>query len=464
MIAEAADQGADAAAILAALGDVPVARIADVNGNGFGVAAALHARHDCTISLVDMTPDGTFAGERSPWIATCRKRLTAAGVPANRIEVASKEGSVKPWDIVLNLDGFGVQSSIRGIAPLLDRGLHADSLLVTEIRKGSGAFPFLKERGSCETFGERHDGRAPIARVLFRPIPPAPQASDESWAAIAKGLAGADGFFHDGGTHSFLFVPRSADTLVVTFDNLDIAMTKREERRPWGYEFIEKQGWSMLGVMAGGWTWYRDHWVHAEFDRLRDEGFFARFRRVVFYGASMGGYAACAFAPACPGADVVAISPQSTLDKALVPWETRYRAAWGYDYAGPYGDGATASAAAGRVFLFYDPYARLDAAHAARFTGANVEKLRVPLVGHRLGTALQQMGILTPVILAALDGRLTPLAFYRQLRARHTLPRYQWELFQRALDRGRPGLARRVGRWVLKNGSHPAIRRAMRSL
>jgi hypothetical protein len=77
--------------------------------------------------------------------------------------------------------------------------------------------------------------------------------------------------------HSFLFIPRSPDTLVVTFDNLDIAMNKRAERRPWGFEFIEKQGWSMLGVMANGWTWYRDPWVWAEFDRLRADGFFARF-------------------------------------------------------------------------------------------------------------------------------------------------------------------------------------------
>lgn len=455
---------AGAADLLAAFGDMAVSSVADLNGNGAEIAAALYARHDCSISLVDVTADGGLARKRSPWVAACRTRLMAAGVPAARIKVVSKEGDIKPWDIMLNLDGFGVRDGVKGLTSLIERGLHADSVLLTEIRKGSGGYPFLKERGATETVGERHDGRAPVACVLFRPNPPARPASDESWAGIARGLAGKDGFFRDGGAHSFLFVPRSSDTLVVTFDNLDIAMTKREERRPWGYEFIEKQGWSMLGVMAGGWTWYRDRWVHAEFDRLRDEGFFRQFRRVVFYGASMGGYAACTFAPACPGADVVAISPQSTLDHRLVPWETRYRAAWGYDFSGPYGDGAEVSAAAGRVFLLYDPYAKLDALHAARFTGANVEKLRVPLVGHRLGTALQQMGILSPVILAALDGRLTPLDFYRRLRARHNFPRYQWELFQRALDRGRPGLARRVGRWVLRNGGHPAIRRAMRDL
>ena len=47
--------------------------------------------------------------------------------------------------------------------------------------------------------------------------------------------------------------------------------------------------------MAHGSTWYRDETVHDFFDRLRDQGFFRQFDRVVFYGTSMGGYAACAF-------------------------------------------------------------------------------------------------------------------------------------------------------------------------
>ena len=269
----------------------------------------------------------------------------------------------------------------------------------------------LNNSGSCDTLVDRTDGND-VARVLFTPNPPvaAPEADgtadDASWAEIAQGLAGPDGFYRDNGKHSFLFVPRG-DTLVVTFDNLDIAMGKRDDRRPWGYAFIEKQGWSMLGVMANGWTWYRDDWVGEQFDALAAQAFFHRFKRVVFYGASMGGYAACAFSGAHPGATVVAISPQSTLDKAIVPWETRYKTAWNSDFTGRYGDAALVSGAADRVLLFYDPYEPLDAGHADRFASPNVVRLRTPLLGHRLGSSLQQMGILNPIILAALDGTLT---------------------------------------------------------
>jgi hypothetical protein len=184
----------------------------------------------------------------------------------------------------------------------------------------------------------------------------------------------------------------------------------------------------------------------------------------VFYGASMGGYGACAFVAACPGADVVAISPQSTLDKTLVPFETRYKTAWSRDFSGKYGDGAKVSARAGRVTLIYDPYEALDAGHVNRFTAKNAVKLRAPLMGHRLGSSLQQMGILSPIVLAALNGTLTEAEFYQRLRARKQFGRYQKELFNRALDKGHPELARRMGRWVLTHGGNRHIRKALETM
>ncbi len=178
----------------------------------------------------------------------------------------------------------------------------------------------------------------------------------------------------------------------------------------------------------------------------------------------MGGYAACAFAPAHPGCDVIAISPQSTLDPAVVPWETRYAAARAYDFSGPYGDAALGVAAAGRAFVLFDPHTALDAAHAARLQGPQVVHLRAPLLGHRLGSSLNQMGVLQPLLCAALDGTLTPLRFHKALRARHRFHRYQRELFDAALRRGRPGLARRVAVWALAQGPNPPLARSLREL
>lgn len=458
---------ATAEAILA-LGPIRVESFADVGGGAPELARALHDRHGCRIFLVDIAKSGAFPDTPSDWIAPYIAALEAAGVPRGAITRVGSADEIRPWDVIANLRGFGDAHKVRHLAPVLEGGLHADSVMLTDIRKGSGSYPFLNAYGACETLATRAEGGRAVTRALFRPTPsaqtPTAPAEEGDWAGIARRLAGPFGFYTENGIHSFVYIPRDPSVLVVTFDNLDIAMTKRADRRPWGFEFVEKKGWSMLGVMAGGWTWYRDYWAMSEFDRLAREGFFAQFGRVVFYGASMGGYAAAAFSAACPGADVVAISPQSTLDRTVVPWETRYKTVWGKDFSGKYGDAARASAAARRVTILYDPYEPLDAAHARRFDAANVTLLRAPLMGHRLGSSLLQMGILSEVMTGALAGSLTEAAFYRLLRARRDFPRYQRELFERAVAQGRPGLARRVGHWVLERGENRYIRLAMKEL
>lgn len=452
--------------VLDQIGLGEVTTLADLGGTSPQLAIAAHNRFDCDIVLIDLLPEGVWPEKPSDWVASYHAHLAAAGIDPGRVKTVSRAKDLRPVDLLLNLSGFGDVNKVKYLDGVLQSALHADSRMVLDIRKGSGAFPFLRDFGTTEILSEREDGGGgKITRAVFTPTPPVASEEDAGWGEIARDLAGKDGFYRAGAAgHSFLYMPRSKKTLVVTFDNLDIAMNKREDRRPWGFSFIEKQGWSMLGVLAGGWTWYREPWVAQEFDRLAAEGFFAQFERVVFYGASMGGYAAAAFSAACPGADVVVISPQSTLDKTIVPWETRYKVAWDRDFSGKYGDAAQASAHARRVSILYDPYEPLDSGHVARFTGANVVKLRTPLLGHRLGSSLHQMGILTPIILGALDGTLTEASFYQRLRARRDFPRYQRELFKRAVDRGHVTLAKAMGKLILKQGDNRAIRLEMAKL
>ena len=464
-------QVSDATLLLSAIRLADVAQFADLAGTGRTLALAAYARWGCDISLVDLDPRGAFCREPSKWIAPYRAFLIENGVPDLAIKVVDAVGQLGRVDLIANLAGFGNVHKIKGLASIFEVILHGASQMILDIRSGSGAYPFLRRYGACETLSQGEVDGTQVNRVLFRAgeqmatagVAAAQDSSASGWADVARGLAGKDGFYRETPEHSFLYIPRG-ETLVVTFDNLDIAMTKREDRKPWGFSFIEKQGWSMLGVMANGWTWYRDAWVSDQFDELAASGFFKGFKRVVFYGASMGGYAACAFVAACPGADVVAISPQSTLDRRLVPFETRYKTAWGRDFSGPYGDAAEASKAAGRVTILYDPYEPLDAAHVARFTGGNVVALRAPLMGHRLGSSLHQMGILSAVTLGALNGTLTEGEFYRALKARKGFVRYQRELFKRALAKGHPGLARKLGRFVLTRGTNRYIRQAMEAM
>ena len=441
-----------------------IASVADLTGEARALTLSLHHEHNCDIHLINADRSGVLGATDAPWIAGYIAFLTDNDVDPDRIKVIRDDKDLRPVDVLCNLSGFGDAYKVRYFSKFLDRCMQANTQVFMDIRKGSGAFPFLKNYGTNKVISTRDvDGKS-ITRISFVPNPP--KLDDESgWALIAHELAGKEGWFRTGTNgHSFVYTPRSKDTLVVTFDNLDIAMNKRTDRRPWGYSFIEEQGWSMLGVLAGGWTWYREQWVCDQFDQLKEDGFFTQFKRVVFYGASMGGYAACAFSPAAPGCDVVAISPQSTVDKSIVDWETRYKVVWDRDFSGRYGDAAAVSSAARQVSILYDPYERLDALHAARFTHENVRHLRAPLLGHRLGSSLNQMGILNPIILSALDGSLTTQEYYKLLRARKDSVRYQRELFKRTLARGHSAMAKRLGAHILEKNPNRAVRRGLKAL
>ncbi|TCP59909.1 hypothetical protein EV663_1144 [Rhodovulum bhavnagarense] len=441
-----------------------VTSIADLSGGARAFVLAAHHKYDCDIYLVSINGKGRFE-DRAEWIDPYVDFLVENEVDPQSIHIVRREKDLHPVDILANLDGFGASHNVRHLKPFLEHCLHSGSRLYMDVRKGSGAFPLLRDYGTNRVISEQRTDGVTTTRIELTPLPPKAEDAAAAWVDIARDLAGPEGFFRPGDDgHSFLYMPRSRDVLVVSFDNLDIAMNNREDRRPWGFSFIEKQGWSMLGVMANGWTWYRDPWVWAQFDALRDSGFFGQFGRVVFYGASMGGYAACAFCPAAPGSDVVAISPQSTLDKTVVPWETRYKVAWERDFTGPYGDAAQVSGVARRVSILYDPYEPLDAAHVARFSHDNVQRLRTPLLGHRLGSSLHQMGILSPIVLQALGGTLDTGQFYRLLRARKDFPRYQRELFDRAVARGHTQLARQLADHVLARGENRAIRKRLKAM
>ena len=442
-----------------------VSTVMDLTGASRSFVLALYHRFDCDVFLANTNRRGKFGDEEQGWIADYVAFLTQNDVPPDRIHVVRRESDLRPVDVLCNLEGFGDRFRTLFLRKFLETCLHSETRLFMDIRKGSGAFPLLRDFGTNAQLSTRTEDDKEIIRVRVTPKPPDPMRNASNWSRIAKTLTGEDGWFRAGENgHSFLYVPRDSSTLVVTFDNLDIAITKREDRRPWGYSFVEAQGWSMLGVLAGGWTWYREPWVYQQFDDLRDAGFFDQFDRVVFYGASMGGYAACAFSPAAPGCEVVAISPQSTLDKSVVRWETRYKAVWGKDFSGPYGDAAEVSKAAKRVSILFDPYEPLDAAHVARFKHDNVRQLRAPLLGHRLGSSLNQMGILNPIILGALSGTLSETEYYRLLRKRRSLPRYQRELFSRAVEQGHLELARSLGEHILRRNPNRAVRLGLEKL
>jgi hypothetical protein len=270
---------------------------------------------------------------------------------------------------------------------------------------------------------------------------PATPAETPRWLDDLRPGAEGEGFFEKNLRHSLMFIKRPSDRLLVTFDNLSNVNDDSVLREPWAYKFASDGGYSHLGVMAHVSDWYRDADLIRRFEGLVAQGFFEGHERVVFAGVSMGGYASLVFSSLVPGAHVVAINPQSTLDPDLVPWETRYENGQRQDWTLPLGDGAALTHGAGRVNIFYDPYFELDQQHVDRFNGDNMRIFKCWFSNHKTAVFLRKIGALKAVMTHCIMDELTEPEFYRLYRERRNLPWYRGTLSNYFRETGREAMA-----------------------
>lgn len=170
-----------------------------------------------------------------------------------------------------------------------------------------------------------------------------------------------------------------------------------------------------------------------------------RFSLVHAIGFSMGGYAALRYAAALDLTQALVISPQFSLDRALVPQEDRYPEATDFDpelgdlfrHGKPDLTGA----------VMFDPSQRPDPVHARLIAQAMPGMVPAPCVfgGHPATQAIRAAGGFASVQNLGLDGNLTAAAvvrLHRSLRARSS--RYWHHRAQACLDRGKTAEAERA--------------------
>lgn len=230
------------------------------------------------------------------------------------------------------------------------------------------------------------------------------------------------------------FVP-GGPALIVSFMALadDDEPSDNNAQAIWGGSFLEARGHSILGVQRQRNDWYRAPDLHHALQRLAATGFFSRFERVMFYGGSMGGFAALAFASLAPGCIVLAHNPQSTLRPSATPWEGRFDFARQLDWEGSFSDGAEGARQAQVVYASYDPWCEEDRQHVDRLEGCRLVRLPFPHVGHQVPLWLQQLKVLGQVFDQALAGELTTSSFRTLIRGRQALPRYALQLTKRRI-------------------------------
>ena len=284
------------------------------------------------------------------------------------------------------------------------------------------------------------------------------------WLKKFMAITEETGFFQPlGDRHAAGFVDEKP-TLLVSFESIQGIQALSETAQPMGWDFARALGWSHLAIVSDGDTWFRDSNVYGFFDRLIDDGFFEDFDQVLFYGAGPCGYAAAAFSVAAPGATVVAVQPQATLDPRVTEWDDRFIEMRRTCFTDRFGYAPDMLDAAAKAFVFYDPREDLDAMHAALFTRPNVTKLRMPNMGDALQSELITMEILFPILQAAGEGKMDERLFSTLYRARRDHPPYLRGLIAKMDVADRPWLSAMVCRNVVERMNAPRIKRRLEAL
>jgi hypothetical protein len=258
--------------------------------------------------------------------------------------------------------------------------------------------------------------------------PRAPSGSDntdkQEWLARLEDVGDEPGYFKPLGNNHYAVLTEGSSTLLVTFETVESIRKNTEDEMPLGFELIAEKGWSHLGILSEGCTWFRSRSVYDYFDSLLDEGFFEEFDHVVFMGSGMCGYAAAAYSVAAPGCTVLVFNPQATLDPRVTEWDHRFKSSRRVSFTDRYGFAPDMIEAANQVFLLYDPEEELDAMHAALFTRPHVTKLRCRFLGRDIMKAMIQMDILQPLVDAACEDMDVAKRFRQLYRARHEYAPY----------------------------------------
>lgn len=281
------------------------------------------------------------------------------------------------------------------------------------------------------------------------------------WLGELTAVTEENGFFQPLGSKHFAAHVRRGDRLLVTFETVQGIRGLTQDAEPLGWSLVRRNGWSHLCIAADADTWFRDEHVFAQFDDMIDDGFFDEFETVLFYGAGPCGYAAAAYSVAAPGARVVAIQPQATLDPRMTEWDTRFVEMRRTDFTSRYGYAPDMLDACKEAFVLYDPAEHLDAMHATLFAHAGARSLRLRNMGGALQSDLMRMNILVPLLEQAANGDLDGDSFAKLYRARRDYPPYLRRIMA-ALDAGaRTGLTYVLARNVTSRMKAPRFKRRL---
>lgn len=292
-------------------------------------------------------------------------------------------------------------------------------------------------------------------------IDPTLGLSQNEWLDKIEDIALDHGDFEPlGPDHSAIMI-QGGDKILVTFERIDDVRNQVNQDTPLSWQLQSGQDWTVLTILGSGESWFRHRAVYEYFDKLIDDGFFDQFETVVFYGSGACGYAATAYSVSAPGATVIAMSPQATLDPSRAGWDPRFVGARRTDFTSRFGFAPHMAEAAEKVFVFYDPEESLDAMHAALFSGDNVIPVKCRYFDGQIEIFLRRMEVLPGLIQMAMRDRLTRKIISRGLRERRNYLPYLRRLLGAVDNAERTYLTALLCRAVLDRINAPRFHRRL---
>lgn len=196
---------------------------------------------------------------------------------------------------------------------------------------------------------------------------------------------------------------RGADLLVVSFNHL----LSNDLRAP-GFDqsYLDGLGCDVIFCKSSSNDWYQG--LPAELLQSVIESTGHAYKRIVFYGSSMGGYAAIYFGLKIGGVDVVAISPQYTPKSEHLSVEQRWNPEWS-SLVMRHKEICTLTPARplGVVSVVYDS-CNADRVHVELLKGALGEKMFAydfKYAGHPAGYAISRFGVYRDFVGSLIAGK-----------------------------------------------------------
>lgn len=202
--------------------------------------------------------------------------------------------------------------------------------------------------------------------------------------------------------------------LVITFAGAGQCLSEDAAQNgasPWGFDFLFRKKINVVSfahIVSSNWYLSEEiQYFVKELSELANE-----FSCVLGYGGSMGGYGVSAYANMLKMDRVLLINPISSLNRRLVPYESRFSYAQKFNWSTA-NDGAECRA---KGYIIYDPFCKEDSIHANRINKLN--KITTPGLGHGVAMYLSSLNMLKSLFKEFYGNTLDPLEFKKDFRVR----------------------------------------------